>query len=219
MAKFWNADAVPTKGRPGPAWDVNPPLTVKLLLSTAQLNPETHSILNLHLTAQHLLVIAAPVGTVKAAQGKAAAATWLDAAQLRMVAERALPAGICQAWSDPSSDQMTITCYNGDVYIMSTNPKVSTTASASEPVACYVGRESYAFLTAIYRFCQTFYVHCTKALKIHQKPSSMIAAQSCHNHHENRGPAQICNMLVFGKAHACVQLQTTQAACLKFCQS
>ena len=132
----WGADAVPTKGRPGSAWGINPPLTVQQLLSTAQLTATNHSILNLHLTAQHLLVISAPVKGATAADGKAAA-TWLDASQLQLVAECALPAGTCHAWSAPCSDQMTITCHDGDVYIVSTLPQVST-APASTLAACAV---------------------------------------------------------------------------------
>lgn len=104
---------VPFKGRPGSSWASDAPLTAEPLLQKAG------SILGLHLTSRHLLILHAS----SALSG--AATIWLDSNSLEPIHRLALPAGVCYAWAEFGLQKALISTSAGDIYTLPTQPKAS----------------------------------------------------------------------------------------------
>lgn len=104
---------VPLKSRPGSSWACDSPLTAEPLLK------KDGSILGLHLTSRHLLIIQA------SSPSNSAAAVWLDSNSLEAVHTLALPAGVCHAWAESGLQKALITTCAGDMYTLPAHPKAS----------------------------------------------------------------------------------------------
>ena len=112
---------MPLKGRPKSSWGVDPPLTAEPLLK------KEGSILGLHLTSRHLLIMYASYP-----QNTAAAAVWLDSNTLEPVQELALPADVSYIWAENGLQKMLISTYLGDVYTMCAQPQASHAETAPD---------------------------------------------------------------------------------------
>lgn len=77
------------------------------------------SILGLHLTSQHLLIVYA-----SSTSNTAAAAVWLDSYTLEPVWQMALPAGASYAWAENGLQKILIRTCLGDVHTLSAQPRV-----------------------------------------------------------------------------------------------
>ena len=112
--RLGSTGVVPLKGRPRSSWGVDASLTAEPLLK------KEGSILGLHLTSRHLLIIHA-----SSASNAAAAAVWLDSNTLVPAWQLALPAGVSYAWAENGMQKMLISTCLGDVYTMSAQPQAS----------------------------------------------------------------------------------------------
>ena len=115
---------VPVKGRPRSNWGVESPLTAEPLLK------KEGSILSLHLTSRHLLIIHASYGS------NTAAAVWLDSNTLEPVQQLVLPVGVCYAWAEYGLQKMLMSTVLGDTYTISTQPQARFANPAYEQVYC-----------------------------------------------------------------------------------
>lgn len=113
---------MPFKGRPRSSWGVDAPLTAELLLK------KEGSILGLHLTSRHLLIIHA--------SDAAAAAVWLDSNTLEPGQQLALPASVSYAWAENGMQKILISTCLGDVYTMSAQPQASYADTAHCQIPC-----------------------------------------------------------------------------------
>lgn len=116
-----NTGVVPLKGRARPNWGVDGSLTAEPLLK------KEGSILGLHLTNRHLLIIHA-----SSALNAAAAAVWIDSNTLEPVWQMALPAGVSYAWAENGLQKILVSTCLGDVYTMSAQPQVRCAETAHE---------------------------------------------------------------------------------------
>ena len=104
---------LPLKGRPSFDWGDHPCLTLQPLLE------QQGSILALHLTSQHLLIMHA-----SPAANEAAAALWLTSNSLEPIHRLALPHDTCYAWAEYGLQQGLISTCSGAVYTMPIQPRV-----------------------------------------------------------------------------------------------
>lgn len=109
------AGAVPAKGRPATTWGHDSPLTAEPLPGWEC----TSSILHMHLTQQHLVVMHASAGS-----SAAASAIWLDNHSLQQIARLALPTNICHAWTDFGLSKAIVSTTCGSVFTFSVHPQV-----------------------------------------------------------------------------------------------
>ncbi len=109
------AGAVPAKGRPATSWGHNSPLTAEPLPGWEC----TSSILHIHLTQQHLVVMHASAGS-----SAAASAIWLDNHSLQQIARLALPTNICHAWTDFGLSKAIVSTTCGSVFTFSVHLQV-----------------------------------------------------------------------------------------------
>ena len=75
------------------------------------------SVLTLHLTNQHLLIIYAATSVTHAA------AVWLDSNSLKPVCQLALPSDVCHAWAEQGLQKALISTSSGGVYTMPAQPQ------------------------------------------------------------------------------------------------
>ncbi|KAL0024576.1 hypothetical protein WJX79_010339 [Trebouxia sp. C0005] len=131
--------AVPAKGRPATTWGHDSPLTAEPLPGWEC----TSSILHIHLTQQHLVVMHA-----SADSSAAASAIWLDNHSLQQIARLALPTNTCHAWTDLSLSKAVVSTTCGSVFTFSIHPQgqpASLTLVSKQHVKEVVG---LAFLSA-----------------------------------------------------------------------
>lgn len=93
---------------------MDPPLIASLLLQTEG------SILGLHLTNQHLLVMNAS----STANG-IAAAVWYNSNTLELVSRLALPSDVCHVWAEYGLQKALISAHSGDLFTVPVQPEVS----------------------------------------------------------------------------------------------
>ncbi|DBA69303.1 TPA: hypothetical protein ACH3X2_012882 [Trebouxia sp. C0005] len=135
----YGTGAVPAKGRPATTWGHDSPLTAEPLPGWEC----TSSILHIHLTQQHLVVMHA-----SADSSAAASAIWLDNHSLQQIARLALPTNTCHAWTDLSLSKAVVSTTCGSVFTFSIHPQgqpASLTLVSKQHVKEVVG---LAFLSA-----------------------------------------------------------------------
>ena len=109
------AGAAPAKGRPATTWGHEPSLTAEPLLGWKC----NSSILLIHLTQRHLVVVHASAGS-----SCAASAVWLDNHSLQHIARLALPTNICHAWTDFGLSKAIVSTTCGSVFTFPVHPQV-----------------------------------------------------------------------------------------------
>ncbi len=109
------AGAVPAKGRPATTWGQDSPLTAEPLPGWEC----TSSILHIHLSLRHLVVMHASAGS-----SAAASVIWLDNHSLQQIARLALPTSIRHAWTDFGLSKAIVSTTCGSVFTFPVHPQV-----------------------------------------------------------------------------------------------